>query len=132
MIRVIFFGVVKFYNIEVKPNDLRKDVLLNLMTNLILRKDVYAVVYSLLGKVHESKVRQMKAAMVSNLNISLEQLQISKYFTFDFEFKQEFINAMGDVQTQTKVVPRRFSVQQSETEMHSSNFAYCTKALKRI
>ncbi len=32
MIRILFFAVIKFYKIDVKQNELKKDIILNMIT----------------------------------------------------------------------------------------------------
>lgn len=36
-IRIMFFTVLKFYRIELKPDDLKKDLILNMVTTCIMK-----------------------------------------------------------------------------------------------
>lgn len=37
LVRIVFLAVVRFYRLELKPQDLRKDVVINLVTSIVMK-----------------------------------------------------------------------------------------------
>jgi hypothetical protein len=44
MVRIIFLAVVRFYRLELKPQDLRKDVVINLVTSIVMKDQTYSII----------------------------------------------------------------------------------------
>jgi hypothetical protein len=47
MIEVMVKALINFYFIEVRPNELKRDLLVNLITNMTLSDEVYFLLYNL-------------------------------------------------------------------------------------
>lgn len=43
-VRIIFFATMKFYRLELKSHDLRKDLVINMLTSLIMKDQLYSII----------------------------------------------------------------------------------------
>jgi len=90
-IKMLFFATVKFYTIEIKERDLKKDLLINLLTNIVLTEDVYFILFQLISKSLEPQLQNLKAAMAKSPGcLSFDRLKVPKAFQFDEEFRNLF------------------------------------------
>ena len=55
--RLLFFTLTKFYNLNLKTTDLKKDLLINIVTNFTLRDRVYFTLHNLVTKVLSDRVK---------------------------------------------------------------------------
>lgn len=78
---MIFFSVLRFYKIELDHQDLKKDLVINLVTSLVMKERTYTLIMNsiLLGNIERIKKIQTN---INNFKykISLDKLGISKYF----------------------------------------------------
>ena len=60
-IGVIVTCLTRFYAIEVKPmgNDLKKDLLVNLVTNFVLADDIYFLIFNLMSVTEQRKLQKL-------------------------------------------------------------------------
>ena len=56
-VRLLFFTLTKFYNLNLKTTDLKKDLLINIVTNFTLRDRVYFTLHNLVTKVLSDRVK---------------------------------------------------------------------------
>lgn len=80
-VRIIFFAVLKFYNIVLNDADIKKHLVINMVTGYIMKKQVYSVIMNSLLLKNAERVKKIQ----KNLNkykykVSLEKLGVSKYF----------------------------------------------------
>lgn len=50
VLHLLMISVIKFYNLDLMGQELWKDLLLNLLTNMVLRNQVYIIYYNLIVK----------------------------------------------------------------------------------
>ena len=43
-VRIVFFTILKFYDLQINPRDLKKDLLINMVTTFIMKKNLYSVI----------------------------------------------------------------------------------------
>lgn len=59
-IKCIVQQILKFYAITLKFNDIKRDLIENLVTNMILKDEIYAILYSLYTELNEEKIQKLK------------------------------------------------------------------------
>ena len=75
--RLIFFTLTKFYNLSIKTTDLKKDLLINIVTNFTLRDRVYFTLHNLITKVLEDRIKLIQKGLAAFRNITLTDLRVS-------------------------------------------------------
>lgn len=46
LVRIIFFTILKFYDVKLNARDLKKDLIINMITTFILKNNVYHLLIS--------------------------------------------------------------------------------------
>lgn len=64
-VRLIFFTLTKFYNLNLKTTDLKKDLLINIVTNFTLRDRVYFTLHNLVTKVLSDRVKAIQRGLLA-------------------------------------------------------------------
>lgn len=82
---------MKFYTLELKRQELWKDILLNLVTNVVLCKNVYFVVYNLLTKKLYKRICNIQDKIERLQNIMPEDLGVSKILAMNLSLRKEII-----------------------------------------
>ena len=87
----MFFTVLRFYRIDLKkPQDLKKDLLINMVTTLVMNRDqTYSIVMNSLLQLNNERVRAISRNMTKyKYKVNLDRLGVNKYFQFSTAFKQ--------------------------------------------
>jgi len=56
-VMIVFFTVVKFYKLELKPNDLKKDLIINMVTSLIMRDQTYSIIMNSILYANNERIK---------------------------------------------------------------------------
>lgn len=85
-VRIVFFSVLKFYRLNLMGGssfgvDVRKDLLLNMVTSMVMMDQTYSIVMNVLLQAWTERVKVIQRNMAKyKFKISLEKLGVSKYF----------------------------------------------------
>ena len=63
IIDVIVNNINNFYGLGLKPKELKRDLLVNLATNLILSDEVYFLMFNLLSIYHQRSLHKLNTVM---------------------------------------------------------------------
>ncbi|CDW81903.1 UNKNOWN [Stylonychia lemnae] len=88
-VKTIFLTLLKFYRIELKPQDLKKDLLINLVTTMVMQNQTYSIIMNaiLFENVHRIKKIQQNMTRFKH-RVNLQKLGVNKYFQFSPSFKK--------------------------------------------
>lgn len=95
-INLIVDALITFYRLEEirGERDLKRELLINLVTNFVLEGELYFLVYNLTSLTDEDKIQRLKKLMMSRafLENCLEmgKLHISKEFQFDVNYRNKY------------------------------------------
>ena len=85
----MFFSVLNFYKISLTPNDLKKDLLINMVTTLIMRDSTYSILMNLILHANDKRVKTIQRNIHKyKYKVSLDKLGVNKYFQFNKSFKE--------------------------------------------
>ena len=87
--RIFYLTIIRYYRVNINLTR-SKEVILDKMTQTILKDKVYAVVMLLLMKKNEKKIEKLAGLMQKFKDITLAELTVSKYFQFDETFRSSF------------------------------------------
>ena len=59
-IRCLVEQILKFYCIELKLNDIKKDLVENMVTNMIIKDDIYIIMHKLYTELNENDIQIIK------------------------------------------------------------------------
>ena len=48
--------ILRFYCIQLKQNDIKKDLVENMVTNMIIKEDIYDIMYKLYTELNEKDI----------------------------------------------------------------------------
>jgi hypothetical protein len=77
ILHLLLVSVIKFYNLDLMGQEMWKDLLLNALTNMVLRKNIYILYYTLTQKSLAKNLEIISKNMDTLKNISPRQLGIS-------------------------------------------------------
>ena len=93
-IEVVTQAIIKFYRINVNPGELKRDLIVNLATKMVLADEVYFLVFNLLS-IHYSldlhkltQVMQNKAVLDKQLNLTA--LKVKEQFQFKHQYREKY------------------------------------------
>ena len=52
--------ILRFYCIQLKQNDIKKDLVENMVTNMIIKEDIYDIMYKLYTELNEKDIQLLK------------------------------------------------------------------------
>lgn len=78
-VRILYLAIIKYYQINVIRSH-NREIIIDKMTALIMKEQVYSTVYLLLLKKNEPLIHKLSGIMERLSTITLAQLKISKYF----------------------------------------------------
>ena len=81
-VRIFYLAIIKYYRISINLGRIR-ELILDKMTQSILKEKVYSVVILLLMKKNEKRIEKMAELMQKFRDVTLADLTVSKYFQFD-------------------------------------------------
>jgi len=55
--------ILRFYCIELRANDIKRDLVENMVTNMILKDEIYVIMFRLYSELYEDDYQVMKALM---------------------------------------------------------------------
>ena len=55
---ILFFTTVKFYKLDLRANEVNKDILLNILTYLVLKKETGHVIRGLIRMKNKKKIKE--------------------------------------------------------------------------
>ena len=83
-IRCLVEQILKFYCIELKMNDIKKDLVENMVTNMIIKDDIYYILHKLYTELNENDIQILKKIQdddnVLKAKLNFDILQINKEF----------------------------------------------------
>jgi len=88
---VIFRTLLKFYKIIILATNTNKELVINMLTNIILKDKVYEIVFLLICKDEEDNVRELTNKMQKLEAITLQHLNLPEYFHLDPEFRKRIV-----------------------------------------
>jgi len=52
--------LLKFYHFQLPPNDIKRDLVENIITNLILKDEIYVILFSLYSELMEDDITKLQ------------------------------------------------------------------------
>lgn len=59
-IRCIVEQILNFYCIQLRQNDLKRDLVENMVTNMVLKDEVYAIMFRMYSELHDENIQLLK------------------------------------------------------------------------
>jgi hypothetical protein len=86
--------VLRFYDIELKKKDVKRDLFENVVTGLILRDEIYTIMFRVYSEIQDDNIQKLNLIQhneeLLNGKLSLQALNINKEFQMDPEYRNEF------------------------------------------
>eukprot|EP00347_Sterkiella_histriomuscorum_P018663 403344650 len=120
-VRILFFATIKFYRIELKPNDIRKDLIINMLTSVIMKDQTYSIIMNSILQGNQDRVKAIQKNMSKyKFKINLDKLGVSKYFQFSSTFR-DLISTQSESTLSTSKINSKLSPykQQDLTDLSS-------------
>jgi len=76
IIHVLMVSIIKFYNLELKGQELWKDLILNAITSMVVKNNVYFILYNLQVKALAGEITKISKTMDRLKDISTQDLGI--------------------------------------------------------
>ena len=77
-IRCLVGQILNFYCIKLKPNDIKKDLVENMVTNLVLTDEIYVIMFHLYSELYNEDILALKRVQDSdeilNSKLNLQSL----------------------------------------------------------
>ena len=93
VIFILLVVIIKFYMLELNRQELWKDLLLNLVTNQVLCKNTYFLVYNMITKKMYQRISMIQDKMEKLQNIMPQDLGVSPLISMDLAFRRETMPA---------------------------------------
>lgn len=88
-IKIMLYTVIKFYSLNLNPNEIKKDLLLNTVTTLIMKDQAYSIVMNSILQSNQNRIREIFRNMNKfKFKISLEKLGVTNYFQLNRTFRE--------------------------------------------
>ena len=92
--RCLVEQILRFYCIQLKQNDIKKDLVENMVTNMIIKEDIYDIMYKLYTELNEKDIQLLKKIQDNqqtlNVKLNFEALKINNEFRMNPEFRENF------------------------------------------
>jgi len=59
----VFFAILKFYKLDLSPKDLRKDLVINMLTSFIMRPNIYLVLMNIIVATNKKRLSKINKNM---------------------------------------------------------------------
>lgn len=90
-INTIVDQVLRFYDIELKKRDVKRDLFENVITGLVLRDEIYTIMFRLYSEIEEENIIKLNMIQMNdeilNTKLSLKALKINKEFQMDPNYR---------------------------------------------
>lgn len=92
-IALLYFTTIKFYNLTFKDNDNNTDILLEILTNRVLKGKLYIALYNVISYTLKNQTKLIQSKM--NVNDYKYTEGISEIFTLDEESRRNRMNGQS-------------------------------------
>lgn len=86
--------VCEFYEIKMSMKDIKRDLLVNMITNIVIREDIYFILFRMYSKMLNEDIQKMHTVLTSDYAqenlISLASRNVAKQFRMEPEYREEF------------------------------------------
>jgi len=86
-IQCILTCILKFYHIRLSRTDIKRDLLVNMVTNLIVKDEIYFILFSMYSELNAENIKKMTAVQANKAALdkflSFEVLNVNKEFRID-------------------------------------------------
>jgi hypothetical protein len=92
-IKCLIDAVLSFYLIRLRPNDLKRDLVENIITNMILKDEIYTIIFRLYSELYEEDIHCLRrlqdnqVLLQQKLSLDSEALKINKEFQMSLEVR---------------------------------------------
>ena len=84
--------ILKFYQIKLSQTDIKRDLLVNMVTNLIVKDEIYFILFSMYSELNRENIKKMTTVQENQKALeqylSFEALNINKEFRIDPAVRQ--------------------------------------------
>ena len=91
-IHLIFFTLIKFYALDIKDNDNNSDILIEIITDRVIRNDFYTLIHNVISYCLKKEINRLNKKMFEEDKYDFENSRfvvgISSFFSFSMNFKQ--------------------------------------------
>lgn len=93
-IDAIVSAVLKFYEIKLGPRDIKRDMMVNVLTNVVVKEEIYIIIFNNYSKYYDEDIQKMHAVQHSNLiqdkYLGFEALNTNSEFQMNPEYRESF------------------------------------------
>jgi hypothetical protein len=87
-VRILFFTILRFYDIKLNERDLKKDLLINMTTTFVMKKNTYSIIMNTILLANNERVKKIQKHLNKyKYKVNLEKLGVRKYFWFNKGFR---------------------------------------------
>jgi len=92
-IAILFFTIIKFYNLSFKDNENNCDILLEIITGRVVRKNLYLVIYNSITYWMQNEIEILEEKMAEEENVDFDNSRflvgVSDIFSFNKSLRRE-------------------------------------------
>ena len=80
-IKMTYSAVLKFYDLDISEMDLKKDLIINMLTTVILQRTTYSTIMKCIVLGNSESLKKIQKNMQKfRYKVNLEKLGVRKYF----------------------------------------------------
>lgn len=91
-IALMFFTTIKFYNLNFKDNENNTDILLEILTERVVKGKLYMALYNIISYCHQKEIKRLNQRMTIEENVDFENSRfivgVSEIFSFSEEVRR--------------------------------------------
>lgn len=95
-IAILFFTTVKFYNLTFKDNENNSDILLEILTERVLKGELYMAIYNIISYCLQDEIMMLNDEMVQEEKVDFDNSRfiagISEIFSFSQSRKEKILS----------------------------------------
>ena len=85
---------MNFYCIQLRQNDIKRDLVENMVTNMVLTDEIYVIMFRLYSELYDDDIQMLKCVQdnqaLLDSKVNLASLQVNKEFQMDLDFRDTF------------------------------------------
>ena len=132
-ISLMYFTTIKFYNLDIKDNDNNTDILIEIITDRVIRDDFYTLLHNVISYWLKREIKRLNQKMIEEDKYDFENSRflagISGIFSFSNHFKLQRIG-MGN-QTPS-IYGESVYIKETETRDEKTKLVECVKLLHNL
>lgn len=129
-IALMFFTTIKFYNLNFKDNENNTDILLEILTERVVKDKLYQALYNIISYCHQKEIKRLNQKMTTEENVDFENSRfivgVSEIFSFSEEVRRNRV--LGKTQSAPTRTKERLS-DFPQKELAGEKYSTCIKMI---